>query len=226
MEEENYIKEKELKNAPKAIPIEVLEVLIPKAKTQICKIECSDGGRGTGFFCNILYGFNIIKALITNNHVLKEDDISPNKKIKFSINNESKFYEIIMDEFRKSYTNIKYDITIIQIKENDQLDSISFFDIDNEIFKDESIENYKNKQIYLLHYPKGQQMKYSIGLIKNILENNYTIQHLCDSSEGSSGGPLINSLNFQIIGIHKGGAENAKNYNLGTFLKIPIEEFI
>jgi hypothetical protein len=88
MEEENYIKEKELKNSPKSIPIEALEIIIPKAKTQVCKIECNDGGQGTGFFCNILYGYNILKALITNNHVLNEDDILPNKKIKFSINNE------------------------------------------------------------------------------------------------------------------------------------------
>ena len=51
-----------------------------------------------------------------------------------------------MDELRKSYTNIKYDITIIEIKENDKLDSISFFDIDSETFKDESKVNYKNKQ--------------------------------------------------------------------------------
>ena len=28
-----------------------------------------------------------------------------------------------------------------------------------------------------------------------------------------------------MIGIHKGGAENGKNYNLGTLLKLPIEEF-
>ena len=35
---------------------------------------------------------------------------------------------------------------------------------------------------------------------------------------------LVNT-NYQVIGIHKGGAENEKNYNLGTLLKLPIEEF-
>ena len=32
-------------------------------------------------------------------------------------------------------------------------------------------------------------------------------------------------MNFQVIGIHKGGASGAKNYNLGTFLKEPIKLF-
>ena len=76
--------------------------------------------------------------------------------------------------------------------------------------------------IYLLHYPKGNKMQYSIGLIKNI--DDYTIRHLCDSSGGSSGAPIINSMNFQVIGIHKGGAERG-NYNLGTLLKEPLLNF-
>ena len=67
MKKENYIKEKELKNSPKPIPIELLKLLIPKAETSICKIECNDGGHGTGFFCNIPNGWNILRVLITNN---------------------------------------------------------------------------------------------------------------------------------------------------------------
>ena len=59
-------------------------------------------------------------------------------------------------------------------------------------------ELFRNKQIYLLHYPKGKEMQYSIGFIQNIDEENYNIRHLCDSSEGSSGAPIINSINFQV----------------------------
>ena len=193
-------------------------------ENQICKIECNDGGHGTGFFCNIIFGWNIIKILMTNNHVLNKDDISIGKKIRFSINNDKTFYDINIDEARKIYTNEKYDVTIIEIKPNDKLDNIEFFDIDKQIFKDNSSEMFRSLQIYLLHYPKGNKMEISIGLIKNI--ENYTIRHLCDSSWGSSCGPIINSINFQVIGIHKGGAEGSRNYNLGTFLKDPIENFI
>ena len=68
-------------------------------------------------------------------------------------------------------------------------------------------------------------MKFSSGIL-NIWEDGYTIKHSCDSSDGSSGGPLINSNNFYVIGIHKGGAVKGKNFNLGTFLKEPLEVFI
>ena len=65
-------------------------------------------------------------------------------------------------------------------------------------------------------------------MIKNINEDDgkKTIYHLCDSSGGSSGSPIINKSNFQVIGIHKGAPPGAQNYNLGTFLKEPIEAFI
>jgi hypothetical protein len=225
MKKENYIKEKELSNMPKGIPYETLKILFQKMETQICKIECNDSGHGTGFFCNIPYEWNAyLKVLMTNNHVLNINDISFGKKIKFSLNNEKIHYEIELDNSRKIYTNEDYDITIIEIKQNDNIDENAFFDIDKEIFKENPNDIFRNKQIYLLHYPKGEQMVFSNGIIKNIYEDNYTIQHLCDSSGGSSGGPLINT-NYQVIGIHKGGAENGKNYNLGTLLKLPIEEF-
>ena len=204
---------------------EVSEKLGSLLKAYICKIECKDGSHGTGFFCNIPYGWNTIKVLMTNNHVLKKVDILPNEIIKFSVNNDNKNYEIEIDESRKTYTNEEYDVTIIEIKEKDKLDKNSFFDIDNGIFNENVIETYRKKQIYLLHYPKGIKMEYSNGIIQRITEDNYNIHHLCDSSGGSSGGPIINSMNFQVIGIHKGGAEGAKNYNVGTLLKEPIEKF-
>ena len=226
MSNEDYIKEKELPNMPKSAPLEVLENLIPLMKTHICRIECKDGGHGTGFFCNIPYGWNsFIKVLMTNNHVLDKDDILPNKTIKFSINDGKKEYKIEIDNSRKTYTNKEYDVTIIEIKENDNLDQNSFFDIDKQIFNENAIEKYANKQIYLLHYPKGERMEYSMGVIKGICEDNYNIQHLCDSSGGSSGAPIINRTNYQVLGIHKGGAKSGNNFNVGTLLKEPIEMF-
>jgi len=163
-----------------------------------------------------------MKVLITNNHILNKEDLSLGKKLKFSINNDEIAYEREIDETRKIYTNEEYDITIIEIKQNDKLDKIDYFDIDKQIFKENSNELFRNMNIYLLHYPKGNRMQYSIGLIKNI--DDYTIRHLCDSSGGSSGAPIINSMNFQVIGIHKGAAERG-NYNLGTLLKEPLLKF-
>ena len=68
-------------------------------------------------------------------------------------------------------------------------------------------------------------MEYSIGLIKDINEDNFIIRHLCDSAGGSSVSPIINSINFQVIGIHKGTPKGNNNWNLGTLFKEPIEIF-
>ena len=224
--EEDYLEEKGIKDLPKLISYETLLLLGKKMETQICKIQCSENEFGTGFFCNIQYGFNsLLKTLITNYHVLKENDLLPGKKIEFTINNDKVKFEIKIDKLRKIYTSKKYDISIIELKQNDKLDGISFFDIDNEIFSENSKEIYRNKQIYLLQYPKGDKMGFSNGIIKYIKDNNYTIKHLCNTTEGSSGGPIINSNNFQVIGIHKGGGKN-EQFNLGTFFKLPIKEFI
>ena len=222
---DDYIKEKQLSNLPKSVPIDALKFLIPKTETSICKIELNEGGHGTGFFCNITKGWNTIKVIMTNHHVLNEEDISIGKKIVFSLNNDKIFYDINIDKSRKTYTNKQYDITIIEIKQNDNLDKIDFFDIDKRIFNENPNEIFKNEQIYLLHYPKGNRMEYSMGLIKDIKDDNFTIRHLCDSACGSSGAPIINTINFQVIGIHKGAPIGNNNWNLGTLLKEPIENF-
>ena len=131
----------------------------------------------------------------------------------------------MIDNERKTYSNKSYDVTIIEIKKDDNIDRKSFFELDQQIFQENAYKIFKNCQIYLLHYPKGIEMEISSGIIKNISEDNKTIHHLCDTSGGSSGSPIINVLNFQVVGIHKGAAEGGKNYNLGTLLKEPIELF-
>ena len=226
--EDDYIKEKELANQPKAIPLEDMITLVDLTKTHVCKITCKDGTHGTGFFCYIPIGWgNFLPALLTNNHVLNKNDIQAGETIEFSLNNDYKEFKLLLDNTRKIYTNEYYDVTIIEIKEDDNIDGKSFFDLDKQIFQEDSINTFRNRQIYLLHYPKGIKMEISPGLIKNINEEEErkTIHHLCDTSGGSSGSPIINTGNFKVIGIHKGAPRGAQNYNLGTLLKEPIEKF-
>ena len=228
MKKESYIKEKEIVNQPQAIDTEEMSNLLDLMKTHICKINCKDGSHGTGFFCNILNDWNnIIKVLMTNNHVLNKTDIQPGQTINFSINNDDKEYNILMDNERIIYTNELYDVTIIEIKIDDKIGEKSFFDLDERIFEENFNKTFKNSQIFLLHYPKGAKMKISPGIIKNIIEDEEkkTIYHLCDTTGGSSGGPIINKNNFKVIGIHKGASDSGKNYNLGTLLKEPVEKF-
>ena len=81
--------------------------------------------------------------------------------------------------------------------------------------------NYKRKSVYILHYPKGE-LSVSYGLINDIIEGK--INHYCNTEEGSSGSPILSLNDMKVIGIHKAAGNN--NYNKGSFLKYPIEEFI
>ena len=69
-------------------------------------------------------------------------------------------------------------------------------------------------------------MSVSYGTIKDInLLDNFDIRHLCCTEKGSSGSPILNLFTNKIIGIHK-GTHNNHNYNKGTLLIYPFNDFI
>ena len=146
---QNYIT-----NQPEPIPSAINKVLLEQGETNVCKIYKNNEFFGSGFFCNIQIDDwnNYAKVIMTNNHVLNNDDIQPYKTINFSIKNDTKFHEILIDNTREIYTDTDYDITIIEIKKDDGIDEISFFEIDDKIFKEEK-ESFRNLQIFLIHFP-------------------------------------------------------------------------
>ena len=77
------------------------------------------------------------------------------------------------------------------------------------------IKIYENKDIFILQYPKGNDISFSIGKIISII-NDKKIIHNCSTEGGSSGSPMItrNSGN-SIIGLHKGSfsINNNSKYN-------------
>ena len=211
--------------SPDSITIEGTETILNQMKNTICKISKDKGERGTGFFCKIpVPGDILLPVLITNNHVLNEEDIKNNKTIKTTINDDKSYVNIVIDESRQKFTSKKLDITIIEIKPNkDKINN--FLSVDSDINKDNNIleQLYKSASIYILHYPKGNKIKVSYGLSYGI--NNNEIRHLCNTEEGSSGSPILSLDTFKVIGIHKGAPRMHKN-NLGTLMKNAVEEFI
>ena len=226
MQARSYIPEKELKDHPQPIGYEQMDIIKEKMEKSICKIKCPKGGFGTGFFCKIPFPneFNLFPVLITNYHVLDEADIKIGNNFIFSLKNDQITFQIFFDNKRRTYTNKENDITIVELKQKDGLYGYLLLDVDENVFKDNPQNYYPNKDIYIIHYPHGQKVGFSSGIIKNIYEDNYTISHLCVTKDGSSGGPIINILNHKVIGLHKGN-KKGKNFNLGTLLKIPIQEF-
>ena len=81
-------KEKKVKNGLEPASIETTEKILFQMKNSVCKIY-SNGSTGTGFFTKIPYKSRIMKVLITNNHVLNENDIKINKIIAYIINNNA-----------------------------------------------------------------------------------------------------------------------------------------
>ena len=99
---------------------------------------------------------------MTNNHVINEDSIIKGNTIRFTLINDKLSVEIFIDEFRKTFTDKDYDITIIELKENqfNKIDINSFFEVDDQIFNDDFKDIYINKSIYLIGFHHGGKSKF------------------------------------------------------------------
>jgi len=149
------IEESVIEDQPTAVDLEGTKQILSQMENCIVKIVKDDGKKGTGFFCKIPFPdeSNLLYALITNNHVLDENDIKNGKTINFKLYYKEKKKEqakkIKIDNSRKRFT-IKneegIDITIIEIKPNtDKINN--FLEIDNEILE---LDCKKNQYISYL----------------------------------------------------------------------------
>jgi len=75
-----------------------------------------------------------------------------------------------------------------------------------------------------LHYPNGNEIRYSTDFIRGIDEQKNEIQHFCSTNSGSSGAPILNFETGKVIGVHY-GYNKGQNINLGRLLKKPINDF-
>ena len=225
-------KEKKIKDSIRPISLKIQKEITKQMEKCACKIHIN-GNNGTGFFAKIPYKNEELNVMITNNHILNANDIDVNKVISFSINNKTKFIKI--DKERLKYTNVTYDTTIIEIKEEEDnlKDIIEYLEIDdtfkniiksnNQILTDENMNNlYKNESIYILNYLGGNDIALSYGLLSKIEQNK--INHKCSTDGGSSGSPILNLNNNRLIGVHYGKSDSF-NYNLGTLIIYPLLEF-
>ena len=178
---------------------------------------------GTGFFCKLPLNENKdINCLLTNYHVLNEKYFEENKEINILLNDDSEAKKINLNIKRIIYYNKKFDTTIIELKDEDNIKE--FLELDNNIFKDNEDTFYKGESIYIIQYPNGKEACVSYGMLNKI--NNHNIIHICSTEYGSSGSPILNLKNNKVIGIHKGTPDYTKNYNHGTLLKYPLNDFI
>ena len=228
-DEEDINKQLIIKGRSRYISFDELSIINKQKENNVFKIIKDEKTYGTGFFCLIPYPdkLNLLPVLFTCNHVLGAEEIKPGKEIKLLFN-DKELKIIKIDKNRKAYTSPQneYDTTIIEIKDNDGFSLRNILEIDYDIYEDCPLVNlYRNKNIYIIHYPLGLNSSYSNDVIKNIDINNIKIEHLCATEEGSSGAPILNLQNFKVIGIHLGNKQKNKEINIGIILKAPIESF-
>ncbi len=178
-----------------ASPVNILgtKKILNQMMNCICKIKIKSAN-GTGFFCKIPLNENKkINCLMTNYHVLNEKYFEENKEIGLLLNDNNETKIIDLNIKRIIYYNKEYDTTIIELKEEDNIKE--YLELDNNIFKDNEKIFYKEKSIYIIQYPKGQNGEgeacVSYGILKQI-SNKFNIIHKCSTDSGSSGSPILN----------------------------------
>ena len=219
----DIIKEGFMKDSVIPVSMEGINKIMNQMKFSVCKIH-KIGENGTGFFCNLPYKSKLKPFLITNNHILKSEDIQIDKNIKISLNNGKEFKNIKIDDTRIVLANKDLDYTLVEIKPNkDNIDISQFLEIDDNANINEQFlkEIYEKDSVYIIHYPKDENIFVSYGLLSKIEEKE--IYHLCSTDNGSSGGPILSLKNFKVIGIHY-GFEKKVNVNLGILMKYVIME--
>ena len=115
----NRIKEKKCEGYPSPIFLEGMRKIINQMENSICRIYCKDGVKGTGFFCKIpVSKKKNLEVLMTNNHIINKDYLEKENKITISIKDDKYIKSIsLRDKF--TYTNEEYDITIINLNDNE-----------------------------------------------------------------------------------------------------------
>ena len=215
-------KEKKIRNSPEPVNIAGTKAILEQMINCICKIKIREAS-GTGFFCKIPLGKNeSLNVLMTNYHILDEKYYEDNKEIHLLLNDEKEAFAIDLLTERKTYFNKEYDIAIIELKEEDGIKN--FLELDDNLFKEKEKVFYEGKSIYVLQYPYGRNACVSYGLSINIEKND--IKHTCSTENGSSGSPILNLENNKVIAIHKEAGLSNFNFNKGTFLKFPLNNFM
>lgn len=226
IDEGDIILEKHIIGHPESLSKEQIKKILEQMDNSVCKI-IKEKNTGTGFICLIPFPNKLypLPVLITCYHVLTKKELEPGKFIKLMFNESQKLIKI--NESRKIFTSDEkeYDISIIELLPEDNFDLNNLLEIENDIFKNEILNNiYKNKSIYIIHYPKGKEANYSVDTIKEIDINNIKMKHFCATKDGSSGGPILNLQTYNVLGIHNGKKINGE-WNIGTILKHPIYDF-
>ena len=84
MSDSDIKQEVKIQDQPSPVSIQGTKNILFQLENCICRIYLKNGGNGTGFFTKIKFKDKLLPVLITNNHVLKEEDIENNRIIELT----------------------------------------------------------------------------------------------------------------------------------------------
>ena len=93
---------------------------------------------------------------MTNYHKIIEEYLNENKEITILLNDEKEALIIDLTIEREKYFSKEYDITALEIKENDKVKE--YLEIDDKILKDNEEVNYEKKSIYIALFKRKKYM--------------------------------------------------------------------
>ena len=193
-----------------------------KNQKSICRIN-SNGEKGIGIFCKFpLPPTNDNSyVLIAHSKFIGSKEIFDQKKITFSLDDEDDQKTLLIDDSRKVYINEeKYKITIIEIRDEDNIGKDYFSNVE---LDDISDENYFKQKLGIFN--PDNKNEGIVGQIQNIDPTGYKFDYSCQTSNFIEGTPIINLVTHKFIAINN-SYDDKNKISIGTFLKMPISEFI
>jgi hypothetical protein len=172
-----------------------------------------------GFFCYIPYKNKKITVLMTTRDAINEN-YSFDKLFFYCFGYKTP-KSIKMNKNRILYSSDTFNLTIIEINPEDNLDDINFLELDDNLFKNNSEIIYENKSLYILYYHEQKGPLVSYGSLNKKVSHN--LIHLCQVEESSAGAPILNLENNKVIGLHT-FSKKSPYYNMGSFLKYAIND--
>ena len=97
-------------------------------KESICKIKSRNRLKGIGFFVTIHFpeNYKVMNVLITSNKLIDKYDLTNENNIQLYLKNSNSIINLNINNNRKFYSDDKYQISIIELLENDVLKDIVF----------------------------------------------------------------------------------------------------
>ena len=132
-------------------------------------------------------------------------------------------WEKIIKEERQIFNFEENFITIIELLDNDFNENpIMFLEVD--IFSlMMNFSSYVNKAVLVYQRPGGNDVGISFGTINEIVENNLSALYDAETTQGSSGSPVILGSSLKLVGIHIGKVKS-RGLNIGSLIGYIIKK--